>query len=106
MDRRAGSCFGRGVCAMVSQCLDGSGHWGLENIGSLDLGRYAGAGPSLVRQETFKRAFAHGGNWSTKSTYCQRVPCKIPIMAQLGWRVSGQAWCWLETMCQPPVSKF
>lgn len=67
-------------------------HWGLENVGSLDLRRYAGAGPCSVRQETLKRAFAHGGNWSTKSwTYCQRVPCKIPIMAQLGWRVSGQA---------------
>ena len=65
---------------MVSQCLDGSEHWGLENIGSLDFGKYAGTGPSLVRQETLKRAFARGGNWSTKSwTYCQRVPCKIPI---------------------------
>ena len=36
--RSAGSGFGGGVCTVVSQCLDGSEHRGLENVGSLDRG--------------------------------------------------------------------
>lgn len=36
--RSARSGFARGVCTVVSQCLDGSEHRALENVGSLDRG--------------------------------------------------------------------